>query len=96
MIDKALSETNEEIERLRKRVRELEGSSAAPLAYTVAGAAEALGTGEHNIRALIRCGELPAFKLEHSKQRYMIYRADIEDFIRRRKEETKRYEAHAV
>ena len=85
MIDRELQDMRAEMEQLRKRVRELEGTSAAPLAYTVAGAAEALGTGEHNIRALIRCGELPAFKLERDKQRYMIYRADIEEFIRKRK-----------
>ena len=87
IIDRELQEMKAEIDRLRKRVRELEGSSAAPLAYTVASAAEALGTGEHNIRALIRSGELPSFKLERDKQRYMIYRADLEEFIRRRKAE---------
>ena len=87
MIDQELREMREEIGALRKRVRELEGSSAAPMAYTVAGAAEALGTGEHNIRALIRSGQLPAFKLERDKQRYMVYRADIEEFIRKRKAE---------
>ena len=53
LIDRELQDMRAEMEQLRKRVRELEGSSAAPLAYTVAGAAEALGTGEHNIRALI-------------------------------------------
>lgn len=87
MIEQEFREMKAELEQLRKRVRELEGSSAAPLAYTVAGAAEALGTGEHNIRALIRSGQLPAFKLERDKQRYMIYRADIEEFIRQRKAE---------
>lgn len=87
MIDRELQEMRAEMEQLRKRVRELEGTSAAPLAYTVAGAAEALGTPEHNIRALIRSGQLPAFKLERDKQRYMIYRADIEEFIRQRKAE---------
>lgn len=87
MIDRELQEMKDELSQLRKRVRELEGSSAAPLAYTVAGAAEALGTNEHNIRALIRSGQLPAFKLERDKQRYMIYRADIEEFIRQRKTE---------
>lgn len=87
MIEQEFREMKAELEQLRKRVRELEGSSAAPLAYTVAGAAEALGTGEHNIRALIRSGQLPAFKLERDKQRYMICRADIEEFIRKRKAE---------
>ena len=87
MIEQEFREMKAELEQLRKRVRELEGSSAAPLAYTVAGAAEALGTGEHNIRALIRSGQLPAFKLERDKQRYMVYRADIEEFIRKRKAE---------
>ena len=87
IIDKELREMRAEIEQLRKRVRELEGSSAAPLVYTVAGAAEALSTNEHNIRALIRSGQLPAFKLERDKQRYMIYRADLEEFVRQRKAE---------
>ena len=87
MIEQEFREMKAELEQLRKRVRELEGSSAAPLAYTVAGAAEALGTGEHNIRALIRSGQLPAFKLERDKQRYMVYRADSEEFIRKRKAE---------
>ena len=87
MIEQEFREMKAELEQLRKRVRELEGSSAAPLAYTVAGAAEALGTGEHNIRALIRSGQLPAFKLERDKQRYMIYRADMEEFVRQRKAE---------
>lgn len=85
MIDKELRDMREELENLRKRVRELEGSSAAPLAYTVEGAAEALSTNASNVRALIRSGQLPHFTLEKNKQRYWIYRADIEDYIRQRK-----------
>lgn len=87
LIDKELKEVREELESLRKRVRELEGSSAAPLAYTVEGAAEALSTNPSNVRALIRSGELKHFTLEKNKQRYWIHRADIEDYIRRRKED---------
>lgn len=87
MIDRELAEMKEELAALRKRVRELEGTSAAPMAYTVDGAAEALGTGAHNVRALIRSGELRTFKLERDKQRYMIYRADLEEFIQRRRAE---------
>ena len=87
MIDKELREMREELESLRKRVRELEGSSAAPLAYTVEGAAEALSTNASNVRALIRSGQLPHFTLERNKQRYWIYRADLEEYIRRRKME---------
>ena len=49
MIDKELREMREEMESLRRRVRELEGSSAAPLAYTVEGAAEALSTNASNV-----------------------------------------------
>ena len=87
MIDKELREMREELDSLRKRVRELEGSSAAPLAYTVEGAAEALSTNASNVRALIRSGQLPHFTLERNKQRYWIYRADLEEYIRRRKME---------
>ena len=87
MIDRELNEMRAEIESLRKRVRELEGSSAAPLAYTVEGAAAALSTNESNVRALIRSGQLKHFTLERNKQRYWIYRADIEDYIRQRKME---------
>ena len=85
LIDNELREMREELENLRKRVRELEGSSAAPLAYTVEGAAEALSTNASNVRALIRSGQLPHFTLERNKQRYWIYRADLEEYIRRRK-----------
>lgn len=87
MLERELQEMKEELDSLRRRVRELEGTSAAPLAYTVDAAAEAMGTGPHNIRALIRSGQLPAFKLERDKQRYMVYRDDLVAFIRRRKEE---------
>lgn len=87
MMDRELSEMRAEIESLRKRVRELEGSSAAPMAYTVEGAAEALSTNASNVRALIRSGQLKHFTLEANKQRYWIYRADIEDYIRQRKME---------
>lgn len=87
LIDNELREMREELENLRKRVRELEGSSAAPLAYTVEGAAEALSTNASNVRALIRSGQLPHFTLERNKQRYWIYRADLEEYIRRRKME---------
>ena len=87
LIDNELREMREELENLRKRVRELEGSSAAPLAYTVEGAAEALCTNASNVRALIRSGQLPHFTLERNKQRYWIYRADLEEYIRRRKME---------
>ena len=87
MMDRELNEMRAEIESLRKRVRELEGSSAAPLAYTVEGAAEALSTNASNVRALIRSGQLKHFTLERNKQRYWIYRADIEDYIRQRKME---------
>lgn len=87
MMDRELNEMRAEIESLRKRVRELEGSSAAPLAYTVEGAAAALSTNESNVRALIRSGRLKHFTLEKNKQRYWIYRADIEDYIRQRKME---------
>ena len=87
LIDNELMEMREELENLRKRVRELEGSSAAPLAYTVEGAAEALSTNASNVRALIRSGQLPHFTLERNKQRYWIYRADLEEYIRRRKME---------
>jgi len=51
----------------------------------VEGAAEALSTNASNVRALIRSGQLPHFTLEKNKQRYWIYRADIEDYIRQRK-----------
>ncbi len=87
LIDNEFRKMHEELESLRKRVRELEGSSAAPLAYTVEGAAEALSTNASNVRALIRSGHLPHFTLEHNKQRYWIYRADIEEYIQRRKED---------
>lgn len=87
MIDKELREMREEMESLRRRVRELEGSSAAPMAYTVEGAAEALSTNASNVRALIRSGAIPHFTLEKNKQRYWIHRADLEEYIRRRKME---------
>lgn len=85
LIDKELREMHEELENLRRRVRDLEGSAAAPLAYTVEGAAEALSTNASNVRALIRSGQLPHFTLEKNKQRYWIHRADIEEYIRQRK-----------
>lgn len=85
LIDKELKEVHEELESLRRRVRDLEGSAAAPLAYTVEGAAEALSTNASNVRALIRSGQLPHFTLEKNKQRYWIHRADIEEYIRQRK-----------
>lgn len=87
MMDRELGEMRQEIESLRKRVRELEGSSAAPMAYTVEGAAEALSTNASNVRALIRSGQLKHFTLEKNKQRYWVSREDIEEYIRQRKME---------
>lgn len=87
IIDRELNEMRQEIESLRKRVRELEGSSAAPMAYTVDGAAEALSTNPSNVRALIRSGQLKHFTLEKNKQRYWVSREDIEEYIQRRKME---------
>lgn len=87
MIDKEFGEMREELERIRKRLRELEGSSAAPMAYTVEGAAEALSTNASNVRALIRSGQLKHFTLEKNKQRYWIHREDLEEYIRQRKME---------
>lgn len=87
MIDREINEMRQEIESLRKRVRELEGSSAAPMAYTVEGAAEALSTNASNVRALIRSGQLKHFTLERNKQRYWVSREDIEEYIRQRKME---------
>lgn len=86
-LDETLQMLTDEVTALRERIRKLEAGGSGQLAYTVSGAAEAMGVGEHNIRELIRSKQLPAFRLDSGKHRYMIYRHDLEEFIGRRKAE---------
>ena len=83
MLDRGMQEMQAEIDRLRERVLALEGTGAAPLAYTIDGAAEVLSVSTDQVRALVRSGKVESFTLGSNSRRKLIYRRDLEDYIER-------------
>lgn len=87
LLNQELETMRREMRVMRERITELEKCRGGQLVYSVKECAEVMGIPEYSVRELIRSGRLKAFHLEGGKQRYMVYRMDIEEFILRRRAE---------
>lgn len=85
-LDRELQAMRDEMLALKTRIDELEKCRGGQIAYSVKEAAAVMGVPEYSVRELIHGGKLKAFHLEGGRQRYMVYRSDIEEYIRYRRE----------
>lgn len=73
--------SDDDVERIARRVIELQGSGSSPSAWlTVAGAADHLGTTEQAVRGLVKRNQVPVHRTESGRLRFS--RTELDDWVR--------------